>query len=221
MCCQEAVSSGQEVTSGSVGLRGVLDTLSIAVLLLDRNSEVLLANRAAESLIADRDWLNVTNKKLCCYPQIQAELEKHVRLVADDQATNLDNILHVASREGRDGLLLAFSAQEARETSHVSHDVSDHNRSNIVVCVAVDPNRAAAINAEWLRRVYPLTDAEAKIAAYLANGLDYTEIARERNVTVSTVRSYSKSIFKKLRVNSRAEVVRKVLSLSIPLSVSI
>jgi DNA-binding NarL/FixJ family response regulator len=86
------------------------------------------------------------------------------------------------------------------------------------MCIVVDPDRNRAIDAELLKRLYPLTDAEAKIAAFLANGLDYTEIAEHRNVTVSTVRSYSKSIFKKLCVNSRAGVVRKVLAATIPLS---
>lgn len=211
MLCQEAESSGLEVARFNIGLQGVLNTLSIGVILLSHNSEVLLANSAAESIVADKGWLRVVDRKLRCRPEESAELESRIRMASENQVGEAECILHLSGPGDRnDSLLLAFASLTTSEMHQDS--------PNCVMCIVVDPDRNRATDAELLKRLYPLTDAEAKIAAFLANGLDYTEIAAHRNVTVSTVRSYSKSIFKKLCVNSRAGVVRKVLAATIPLS---
>jgi DNA-binding CsgD family transcriptional regulator len=211
MLCQEATISGQDVARFNIGLQGVLNTLSIGVILLSHNSEVLLANSAAESIVADKDWLRVVDRKLRCRPEESAELEARIRLASENKAEEAECILHLSGPSGQnDSLLLAFASLSTVEVLE--------DEPNCVMCIVVDPDRNRATDAELLKQLYPLTDAEAKIAAFLANGLDYAEIAAHRNVTVSTVRSYSKSIFKKLCVNSRAGVVRKVLAATIPLS---
>ena len=82
----------------------------------------------------------------------------------------------------------------------------------------IDPHTDQEIDRTLLKQLYGLTEAESDIAALLARGLNYSEIAEQRGVAVSTIRSYSKSIFRKLKVNCRSEVVRKVHSLAIPVN---
>lgn len=214
MWCQEAVNGRQEAVSGNIGLQGVLDTLSVSVLLLNSNSEVLFANKAAESIFSSKNWFRVTDGKLRCNARDHEDLGNYVRMAAANQIDATDNVLFLSGRDSHDGLLLAFSALRTGEQSVEPQGNTTHN----VVAVVIDPNQHGTTEPELLKRLYSLTDTEAKIAAYLANGLDYSEIAKQRNVSISTVRSYSKSIFKKLCVNSRAGVVRKVLAATIPLS---
>ena len=210
MLCQEAMNSTEGLDGCNIGVQGVLNTLNIGVLLLNYSGEVIFANSAAETIVAGKVWFRVVDRKLRCRAEENAELEHRVRLAAQRQAPESDGILHLSGASRQDALLLAFSSLGGRDEAH-------QDAQGCVVCIVVDPNLNKATDAELLKRLYPLTDAEAKIAAFLANGLDYSEIAQQRNVTISTVRSYSKSIFKKLCVNSRAGVVRKVLEATIPL----
>jgi len=212
MLCQEAKINKQGLDGWDIGLQGVLNTLSVGVILLTSRGEVILANSAAEAIVAGKHWLRVVDHKLRCRPEDSAELEHRIRMAAANQTAEFDCILHLTGHDKKEGLLLAF-------TSVASRDDHQQDTEGCVMCIVIDPERNKSTDAELLKRLYPLTDAEAKIAAFLANGLDYSEIAEHRNVTVSTIRSYSKSIFKKLCVNSRAGVVRKVLAATIPLSI--
>lgn len=53
-----------------------------------------------------------------------------------------------------------------------------------------------------------LTPSEIEIVRMLSGGLSIKEIALRKNVTVSTVTTYRKNIYRKLNVSSRSELVR-------------
>jgi LuxR family maltose regulon positive regulatory protein len=55
--------------------------------------------------------------------------------------------------------------------------------------------------------VDPLSDRERTVLRYLASRLTCTEIARELYLSVNTVRSHVKAVYRKLGVSSRAEAV--------------
>lgn len=56
-----------------------------------------------------------------------------------------------------------------------------------------------------------LTPQEGRVALLLAEGHDTAEIGRRLGIQVSTLRGYIKSIYLKLEVHSRSELVRRVL----------
>ncbi|HMQ48871.1 MAG TPA: response regulator transcription factor [Saprospiraceae bacterium] len=56
-----------------------------------------------------------------------------------------------------------------------------------------------------------LTPRQEQIVQGLVDGLSYKQIADKYLVTVETVRDHIKKIYKKLEVNSKAEVIRKKL----------
>lgn len=211
MLRQEAVSNTQVVEIFNSGLQGVLNTINIGVVLLTGGGEVVVANKAAETIIESKDWLRVVDGRLRCRPEENPELETRIRLAANNSLEPPECFLHLSGSGKNDALVFAF-------TPHSSINLNHRDTTTGVVCIIVDPNGDNSADVNLLKRLYSLTDAEASIAAYLANGFDYTEIAEQRNVTVSTVRSYTKSIFKKLCVNNRAGVVRKVYAATIPLS---
>jgi len=210
---QEAVINKQVAGGIEIGLQGVLNTLNIGVMVLTKSGEVLLANSAAESIVDSRHWLRVVDRRLRCRPEQSSELDHRISMASQARIDDSESILHLSGANRQDSLLLAFTS-----LSHSGSVCQDAEGAKFVVCIVADPERNPPTDADLLKRLYPLTDAEANIAAFLANGLDYTEIAHQRNVTVATIRSYSKSIFRKLCVNSRAGVVRKVLAATIPLS---
>ncbi|KYK23505.1 LuxR family transcriptional regulator [Thermoplasmatales archaeon SG8-52-4] len=58
----------------------------------------------------------------------------------------------------------------------------------------------------------PLTDKEKEIVMGLVDGMSYKKIADKSFISVETVRSHIKNIYKKLHVHSKAEVIKKSLS---------
>jgi DNA-binding CsgD family transcriptional regulator len=54
-----------------------------------------------------------------------------------------------------------------------------------------------------------LSERELTVLRYLASRLDGTEIASALFLSVNTVRSHVKAIYRKLGVNSRADAVRE------------
>jgi ATP/maltotriose-dependent transcriptional regulator MalT len=63
--------------------------------------------------------------------------------------------------------------------------------------------------------VDPLSDRELTVLRYLASRLTCTEIARELYLSVNTVRSHVKAIYRKLGVNSRADAVARARALGL------
>lgn len=55
----------------------------------------------------------------------------------------------------------------------------------------------------------PLTPRQLQIAQGLIDGLSYKLIADRLNISVETVRDHIKKIYKKLQINSKAELIKK------------
>ncbi len=58
----------------------------------------------------------------------------------------------------------------------------------------------------------PLTDKEKEIVQGLVDGLSYKMIAGSSSISIETVRTHIKNIYKKLQVHCKADVIRKSLS---------
>jgi LuxR family maltose regulon positive regulatory protein len=74
---------------------------------------------------------------------------------------------------------------------------------------------APAGTASQEQLVDPLSDRELTVLRYLASRLTCTEIARELYLSVNTVRSHVKAIYRKLGVNKRADAVGRGHSLGV------
>ena len=74
-----------------------------------------------------------------------------------------------------------------------------------------DPDRAVAMPAERLARVYGLTPAEAKLAAALASGSSLGTYADNARITIGTARWYLKQVLAKTGVHRQSELVRQVV----------
>ena len=60
-----------------------------------------------------------------------------------------------------------------------------------------------------------MTDREREVLGLFAKGFSYAETARHLGIKVTTLQTYTKSIYKKLGVHSRAEAVHEALCLSL------
>lgn len=76
----------------------------------------------------------------------------------------------------------------------------------------VSPSVARKINCSFHpQSPTPLSERETEILEKLCEGQNYTAIARSLYISGHTVRAHLKNIYRKLHVNSRAEVVKKAV----------
>lgn len=81
------------------------------------------------------------------------------------------------------------------------------SRSSATLLVLVDPTHKGRIDENVLRRLFGLTQAEAKLAARVGGGERVRAIAHARGVALGTVRSQLRAIFSKTRTKSQPSLV--------------
>ena len=74
-----------------------------------------------------------------------------------------------------------------------------------------DPEAPGDISEERLRRLYGLSQGEARVAAALARGHSLEEAARTLRLSINNARAHLKRVFAKTRVSRQAELVRLLL----------
>ncbi|MCV6978999.1 helix-turn-helix transcriptional regulator [Mycolicibacterium pulveris] len=77
--------------------------------------------------------------------------------------------------------------------------------------IVVDPDRNPLPTVEALIRRYGLTRTEAEVARRVLDGDGLGPIARERSVSITTIRTHMKHIFEKTGTRRQAELVRLIL----------
>ena len=67
----------------------------------------------------------------------------------------------------------------------------------------------AARRADQAQLIDPLSEREVEVLRYLASRLDSSEIAAALYISVNTVRSHVKAVYRKLGVNARPDAVER------------
>ena len=65
------------------------------------------------------------------------------------------------------------------------------------------------------RSIEPLSERELDVLRLLASDLDGPDIARELHVSLNTMRTHTRNIYRKLRVTSRRAAVRQAIELDL------
>lgn len=79
-----------------------------------------------------------------------------------------------------------------------------------LVAYELEPGRVLFVHSIPRPTVKGLTPAEEEVLAFLLDGYDNASIAQARNTTARTTANQVASIFRKLGVTSRTELVAKV-----------
>jgi DNA-binding NarL/FixJ family response regulator len=90
-------------------------------------------------------------------------------------------------------------------------ELDDMGTPKIVASIQIDDVRCTLVCAYIKNRYVKLSEREKQIARLLIDGLPNKTVAHELKIKSSTVAAYIKRIFYKLNVNSRAEMVAKIV----------
>ena len=199
-----------------------LDSIPVAVLLLDVHGTIVHANQPAADLLQRSDGLCDVDGHLCCgraeeTARLQSAVDKVAQGLLRGEIPACTTL--AVSRPDRVhplGVLIAplLTARTGGTTADGLHGVA-----HILVTVR-DPDATQRLPVDVLQQQFDLTPAQARLAAALAAGDSLEDYARHAGVTVNTARTTLKSVFARTGCRRQAELVLmltgSVAALSMP-----
>lgn len=190
-------------SEGTRLLAGALDGLSLAAVVLDGFGRIVAMTPAAE--------------KILCRGTLLRANSGGIAAAAAQESATLDAAVQGSLGNLWDAGIASAFPMRGRNGSSAHIRVSPLPRDNdigfgaaamIVIDKAGDPDCAPHTRPEC----FGLTPAETEVARAIISGRRATHIARERCVSIQTVRAQIKSIYAKAGLHSRAELMalRKV-----------
>ena len=181
-----------------------LDRLRVTAFIVNANGTVHQQNDSARSLLAGNDSVHVANSRL--------------RFSDPALNTTLDTALRKATEASRRSSLFPVRTGKSEVYEvNVSPLQSSERREPapalpLALVVIARPRPDAERIARRVRRVYGLTEAEARVVAALTLGETVEQISVAHGVRVSTVRAQVRSIFEKTGVHRQTDLVRLALT---------
>jgi DNA-binding CsgD family transcriptional regulator len=189
-----------------------LHGIASPVLLADRRGTVRFANEAAADLMRSSGALTVRNGRL--QAACAAATNMLHRFIEDACDMDLDrhpaeprSLLVAASDGSRVSLVVTRVPAGDMDTP------GEEPMAMIMACAELQPR---TMSMENLRALFDLTPKEAGIAISLADGKSLVDIADERGVSRNTLWTQLKSAMQKTGTRRQAELVSRILRLTVP-----
>lgn len=178
--------------------------LGMAAFICDQAANVLRLTPSAEKLCEPGTGLQLRRGKLgASRPAEQAALEAAIRIISDRKAGTEPQTVIVHTGDDEIAPLTLDVMPLPRQRLELRFDA----RALLVVRSETgDEQRRATV----LRNNFGFTPAETEIALALARGMKADAIAKDRGVSVGTVRVQIKSLLAKAGVNRQVELVARI-----------
>ncbi len=186
-------------------LLGGLESLGEAAVVIDRSGLVLRANSAAAEVFSNGDGVTVAERRLC-FSDRKAIAGFEAALAslsaAMGEADDIGRRNFAARRpSGRRPYLVAVRPLPVPSATVLAMPAA-------AIVFIRDPSAFVHLDAGLLRESYDLTAAELDIARAIDIGLSVAELAEQRGVAVSTVRTQLYALMAKLDVNRQTDLIR-------------
>lgn len=187
----------------------VLDCVTLGAILVDGQARPLLANRAAHRLAGEDDGFQLGQQGLRAASATQSkELRQMVAAVSLRRGGSL----------GERGGTLRLQRPSGRTPYEIlvlplpRGDHTDLFSDAVAVVFVTDPERHVQTPEQFVRGLYDLTHAEAKLAILLARGHSLSEAGDLLGVSRNTVHTHLSRIFVKTGTSRQSELVRRLLT---------
>jgi len=176
---------------------------------LAKDGRVLDANPIAEQILRDGDALTQVAGRLTAASRnandsLQRVIANTAQFSLDRKNFNPDLDPLVVPRRTGSPIRLLIAPLAVSPLTLRSVDP-------VIVVFLFAKNAGPTICPSTLSLVYGITPAEARIAAKLAEGCSFKEIARALSISIETVRTHIKRVFAKMDCDSQATLVREIL----------
>lgn len=186
----------------------VLRYSDFGIVFCDIDGLVSWANPAALSILSQYDGLSLLNGRLRARYSAENNLLREAlrSVISSTQSEVVGGGCRVAIRRpsGKRNYQITVVPGDARS------GLSELNGATVFI---VDPSAASRLPLESLQGFFNLSIAEARLCQQIAEGKGPRKIAGEFGVSVNTIRTQLKSIFRKCEVSSQSELVRLLSSI--------
>jgi DNA-binding CsgD family transcriptional regulator len=178
--------------------------------LLDRNRKVIHCSPDAERLVLAKGMLEIRKGRLEIADQLQnSRLNRLTReclaAAVSREIKNAGGHILVPRPQGG-GMRLLIRPMLPEIPLLVGEP-------DVYVAVYVsDPGAGIVIDADRLKTLYQLSDAEARVAAAMVATVDSAEMARSCAIGMNTLRTHLKAIFAKTQTQNRADLMKLLLT---------
>jgi len=186
-----------------------LNRLPMGVVIVDKDAQVLFMNNAASDIFALSDGVDVGATGI--FRTSKVEETKNLHVMIADAAQEID--------ENREGGAMSVSRPSYRRSFSLlvvplpdEEDISS-DAGNVAVFIN-DPEKHNEPPTNVLARLYGLTEAEARLLQALIVGKKLETVSDDFGVSMNTVRSHLKQIFRKTGTNRQPELVSLVMNSS-------
>lgn len=197
----------------AASLASTLETIAAGILLVDEAATPVHANPAARAMLDTGDPIRLDQRRLKLpTAQASAALIDAITRAARDEPELGQRGIGIPARR-RDGSPSVVHVLPLRRG-----DIRPGLERRAVAAVFVAPaSTQPQMPAAALALLYDLTPAETRIVGLISEGVGQAEIAARLGITQNTVKTHLKRVFAKTGTSRRAEVVRLIASLSLPL----
>lgn len=188
----------------SMALDG-LDSLRIGIVMLDKAGLALMANRSAESMLAAKDGLLLSNRRIIAQNRADAAVLEALIGGTAMGARRIDQggVMAVRRPSGARPYILTLVPAQEESPAH---------RLGAITLFIKDPEDAPLPDASQLRRLFGLSPTEAKLCAALAAGATMQEFAAAAGITANTAKTHLRGVFAKTDTSRQTDLVRLMLS---------
>ncbi len=195
-----------------------LDRIRVGVCITSAYGDVIVSNSEAERILGLADGLALGRDRrfLCADPDAAAAIPLAIHdaiLTVSSKGNTHETLVAVKRRSGAYPFLM--------EVAPITDSVGElDKRLKGAIIFIVDPDNPRPFSVENVARAFDLTKAESLVCRHMVDGLTDFHIAERRSVSVETVRSQVKSIYRKTNTARRAELIRLTLSITPPIELS-
>lgn len=190
--------------------QSALDSLDQGVVALDAQGEVLFANRRAEALMRQGNWIVTQERRLRAAAGVGVDLaaliERTLRTGMPDSVLLRRPQGHPDAQHWCSVTICRPPHGDARLTTAL------HPQMALLVYLSV-PNAQRCVTVSQLMQMFGLTQAEARLAQALAQGSSVDEYAHAQGLAMPTVRSQVRSVLDKTQAARQQDLVRMLASI--------
>jgi DNA-binding CsgD family transcriptional regulator len=176
------------------------------IILLDKNSKIVLLNRIASNILSKKEGIELTKDGIeIMDPVLSLHFKKYIRKALSSEVFDEDFLMAIP-KKGK-GIPTLIQMLPIKENFNINEN------SKKILIVLYDPSFSPIPNFSFLTQAFQFTLKENQIAALLSKGMDLKEIAKELGISLHTVRTHLKHIYSKTNTSRQAELIKLLLCL--------
>lgn len=195
-------------------LYDMLDSIKVGIILVDEYRRFYYSNKRAQQLMECSQIFEFDQQnKICAAKQYQKKFEQLVHTAQTELHGNscgVGGVLALKNEQGRQFMVTVTPFSNMNSLANLADQ-----RQNYVVLSISEMGQHYTLATAFLKESYALSARECEICELFVNGINLEKIAENCSLTLSSVRTYVKNIYAKMQCNSQAELLHKLMGMTI------